>query len=263
MNGTYRHQATNDRGRDEVTATSAEERTAPCGHHGCLRPDRERLLTAATILTFVRTVASFGLALWAAHAGSLTWLLAALAVYWVGDMADGAIARRTDTETRIGAVLDIVADRLCAAGFYLGFAWLDPTMILPIGIFLLEFALVDTFCSLAFLAWPLTSPNYFDLVDRRVWAANWSKVGKTINSSIVAVVMVATRSVWLCTAIALILLAVKVWSLIRLDRLGLPVPSGCAAQGRPGGADGSGGAEPDGAGGAEPDGAGGTEAAPS
>lgn len=204
--------------------------TSPaCAHRGCSRPGEERLLTGATILTFVRTIASVAIALYAAHDRSLTLLLVALGVYWLGDMADGALARLTGTETRIGAVLDIVSDRLCAAGFYLGLVWLDPTMALPVGIFLLEFAVVDTFLSLAFLAWPLKSPNYFDLVDRPIWRANWSKVGKAINSSAVALLMVGTRSVVLCSAVALALLAVKIWSLVRLTRLGLPVPGGCAA----------------------------------
>ncbi len=202
---------------------------AACGHKGCVRPDRERLVTAATVLTFVRTALSVALALVAAGERSLTLLLVALGVYWLGDIADGALARLTDTETRTGAVFDIVSDRLCAAGFYLGFVWIDPSMALPVGVFLFEFAVVDCFLSLAFLAWPLRSPNYFDLVDRPIWLANWSMVGKTINSSLVAVVMVATRSVALCTAVAVALLVVKVWSLIRLGRLGLPLPGACAA----------------------------------
>jgi CDP-diacylglycerol---glycerol-3-phosphate 3-phosphatidyltransferase len=209
--------------------TSMTGQTASCGHRGCVRPDRERLITAATVVTFVRTAVSVGLALAAAGERSLALLLVALGVYWLGDIADGALARLTDTETRTGAVFDIVSDRLCAAGFYLGFVWIDPSMALPVGIFLLEFMVVDSFLSLAFLAWPLRSPNYFDLVDRPIWLANWSLVGKAINSSVVAVVMVTTRSVALCTAVAVALLAVKVWSLVRLGRLGLPVPGRCAA----------------------------------
>jgi CDP-diacylglycerol--glycerol-3-phosphate 3-phosphatidyltransferase len=201
----------------------------PCGHKGCYLPSRERLVTPATVLTFVRTVASFGIALAAAYNRSLVLLLVALGVYWIGDMADGLLARLTDTETRAGAVFDIVSDRLCAAGFYVGLVWLDPSLALPVGIFLLEFAVVDTFLSLAFLAWPLISPNYFYLVDRPIWLANWSKTGKAVNSSAVALLMVLTRSVPLCTAVALGLLALKIWSLVRLGRLRLPVPDGCAA----------------------------------
>jgi CDP-diacylglycerol--glycerol-3-phosphate 3-phosphatidyltransferase len=203
-----------------------------CGHHGCLRPGPEPALTAATVVTFVRTAVSVGIALVGAYERSLVLLLISLAVYWVGDMADGALARWTDTETRSGAVLDILSDRLCAAAFYLGFVWLDPGMALPVGVFLFGFAVVDGYLSLAFLAWPLLSPNYFDLVDRTIWRANWSKLGKAINSSAVAILMVLTRSVWLCTAIAVGLLALKVWSMIRLARIGLPTPSGCAEQAR-------------------------------
>ncbi|GAA2758424.1 CDP-alcohol phosphatidyltransferase family protein [Actinopolymorpha rutila] len=200
-----------------MTTSARPERGWQC-------PEAERLLTGATVVTFVRTVASVGLALYAAYDRSLTLLLVALAVYWVGDMADGALARLTDTETRIGAVFDIVSDRLCAGTFYVGLVWLEPAMALPVGVFLLEFAVVDTFVSLAFLAWPLRSPNYFYLVDRPIWLANWSKPGKAANSSAVALLMVITHSVPLCTAVALCLLAVKVWSLVRLDRLGLPLP---------------------------------------
>ncbi len=205
--------------------------TSACPERGWQRPEAERLLTGATHVTFVRTVVSVGLALYAAYDRSLTLLLVALAVYWVGDMADGALARLTDTETRIGAVFDIVSDRLCAGAFYVGLVWLEPAMALPVGIFLLEFAVVDTFVSLAFLAWPLRSPNYFHLVDRPIWLANWSKPGKAANSSAVAVLMVVTHSVPLCTAVALCLLAVKIWSLVRLNRLGLPLPRAGEAPG--------------------------------
>ena len=41
-------------------------------------------------------------------------------------MLDGQVARMFDCETRTGAVLDILSDRLCAAAFYIGLAWLEP-----------------------------------------------------------------------------------------------------------------------------------------
>ena len=188
------------------------------------RPEVERLGTSATVLTFVRTAASLALALWGAHEGSLTLLLWALGVYWVGDMADGAVARWRNQETRIGAVLDIMCDRLSAAGFYFGFVWYDPTMVVPVGIYLAEFLVVDMFLSIAFLAWPISSPNYFYVVDRRLWAWNWSKPGKALNSALFAVFMVVTREPWLAGAIALGLLAAKLVSLRWLMRLGLPIP---------------------------------------
>lgn len=203
-----------------------------CTHHGCYRPERERFLTVATIITFTRTIAALVVLLLAAQSGSIVILFAGLAVYWAGDIADGMVARRTDTETRWGAVLDIVSDRLCAAAFYLGFVWIDPHLWLAATIFLFEFMVIDSVLSLAFLAWPVISPNYFYLIDRRLWKWNWSKPAKAINSSAVAIVLELTRhingGVWIAVALATGLLALKVESFIRLVRLGLPVPPGCA-----------------------------------
>ena len=45
-------------------------------------------------------------------------------------------------------------------------------------VFLLSFMVLDTMLSLAFLCWPVLSPNYFHLVDRRVWVFNWSPAGQ-------------------------------------------------------------------------------------
>jgi len=202
---------------------------APCGHRGCLRPELESLLTWPTAVTLARTLASVVLGLLGIVEGSLTLLLWALGVYWVGDMLDGAVARLQDRETRVGAVADILSDRLCSAVFYCGLLTVLPEMALPIGIYLVNFMLVDLLLSLAFLAWPLSSPNYFYLVDRTLYRLNWSRVGKALNSALIAVLMIVTESVWLSTTLALVVLAVKIGSLVRLSRLGLPMPAGCAA----------------------------------
>jgi CDP-diacylglycerol--glycerol-3-phosphate 3-phosphatidyltransferase len=202
---------------------------AACGHRGCVRPERERLLSAPTVVTFARTAAAMALCLLGAVHQSLPLLLAGLAAYWVGDIADGTLARVLDAETRAGAALDILCDRISAACFYLGFAWYDPSMIVPVGVYLAEFMVIDTYLSLAFLAWPLVSPNYFDLVDRRIWRWNWSKPGKAVNSAAFAVLLVATREPVIATVIAGALLGVKVMSLVWLSRLAPPSPVGCAA----------------------------------
>ncbi len=208
-----------------MTAVGTDHLT--CGHRECAQAD-ERILTPPTIVTFVRTLATLVLALLGAHDGSLDLLLASLAVYWVGDMADGGLARMTGRETRTGAQLDIICDRMSAACFCVGFAWYDPTMVLPVGIYLSEFLVIDLYLSLAFLAWPIRSPNYFYLVDRTLWIWNWSVPGKMLNSSLFAVLMVATRNVWLASAIAAVMLSAKLASTVRLSRIGLPVPTGCA-----------------------------------
>ena len=209
-----------------VTPAAADP-TSGCGHRECAAPTRERLLTVPTVITFVRTAATVVLALAGAARDSLPLLLAALAAYWLGDMADGAAARLLDRETRTGATLDILCDRISAGLFYVGFAWYDPTMTVPVGIYLTEFMVVDLYLSLAFLAWPSSSPNYFYLIDRRLWLWNWSKPGKALNSALFALLMVWTRNPWLSGGIATALLTLKLVSLGWLLRLRLPVPPGC------------------------------------
>jgi CDP-diacylglycerol--glycerol-3-phosphate 3-phosphatidyltransferase len=185
---------------------------------------RERLWTGATVITAVRTLASAAVAAWAAYEGSLTLLVVALGIYWVGDIADGTWARLRGCETRIGAVLDIFSDRFNAGAFYLGLAWLQPDLSPAIFVYLAEFMVVDTFLSIAFLAWPIRSPNYFYVVDRTIWLWNWSKPAKAVNSALFAVLLLVTGWMWLGLLIATALLALKCWSVVRLLRIGLPVP---------------------------------------
>ncbi len=134
-------------------------------------PARERLNTPATVVTVVRTVVSVALSAVAASQQDLTLLVVALVVHWVGDSLDGWVARVRDCETRTGAVLDILCDRLCFAAFYVGLAWLEPHLAPAIFVYLAMFMVVDCFVSLGFLAWPITSPNYFYVIDRGLVAA--------------------------------------------------------------------------------------------
>jgi CDP-diacylglycerol--glycerol-3-phosphate 3-phosphatidyltransferase len=185
----------------------------------------ERVATSATVVTGMRTVVAVVLAGLAAHEQSLGLLVASLVVYWVGDMLDGFVARVRGCETRIGATLDILCDRFCAAAFYIGLMWLEPDFAPAVLVYLAEFMVVDCFLSLAFLAWPIRSPNYFYVVDRTLWLWNWSKAGKAVNSSLFAVLLLVTGWVWVGVAIATALLVMKTASLVRLGRLGLPVPA--------------------------------------
>ena len=184
----------------------------------------ERLLTGATVITAVRTVVSVVLAAAAAYEQDLTLLVVALGVYWVGDMLDGLYARVRDCETRIGAVLDIMCDRLNAAAFYIGLAWLQPDLSPAIFVYLAEFMVIDCFLSIAFLAWPIRSPNYFFVVDRTIWLWNWSKPAKAVNSALFAVLLLVTGWMWVGLVIATALLVLKCVSLRRLAQIGLPVP---------------------------------------
>ncbi len=202
-------------------------------------PASEHLLTGATVITFVRTIATLVLSLWGAYDESLTLLVSGLVVYWVGDTLDGEWARWRDCETRIGGVVDMVSDRLSCGAFYVGLAWLQPApfffsdepmelIAIPVGVYLFEFMVIDMFLSLAFLAWPIRSPNYFYVVDRRIYLWNWSRLGKAANSGLFAVLLLATGWWWLGLIIAVALLVLKCVSLRWLLQLGLPVPERAA-----------------------------------
>jgi CDP-diacylglycerol--glycerol-3-phosphate 3-phosphatidyltransferase len=195
----------------------------------------ERLLTGATVITFVRTIATLVLSMWGAYDESLTLLVSGLIVYWVGDTLDGEWARRFDCETRIGGLIDMVSDRLSCGAFYVGLAWLQPApfffsdepmelIAIPVAVYLFEFMVIDMFLSLAYLAWPIRSPNYFYVVDRRIYLWNWSRLGKAANSGLFAILLLATGWWWLGLIIAIGLLVLKLVSLRWLLKLGLPVP---------------------------------------
>jgi CDP-diacylglycerol--glycerol-3-phosphate 3-phosphatidyltransferase len=195
-------------------------------------PATERIRTSATVITFVRTAIAVALGVYAARENDLGLLIGALAVYWVGDSLDGYVARIRGCETRIGAALDILCDRFCCAVFYVGLMFLRPDLSPAIVIYLAEFMVVDCFLSLAFLAWPVRSPNYFFVIDRPTWLWNWSKPAKAVNSSLFAVLLLATNeyvgaglAVTLGVFIATSLLVMKCASLARLVRIGIPIPS--------------------------------------
>jgi CDP-diacylglycerol--glycerol-3-phosphate 3-phosphatidyltransferase len=195
-------------------------------------PAKERFATPATIITFIRTAAAvtiIGFALHADRTGgfwspALKLLVVGLVVYWVGDSLDGQVARRMHHETRIGAVLDIMSDRFCAAAFYLGLAWLHPEFTVPVLIYLAEFMVIDCFLSIAFLAWRIRSPNYFYVIDPVVYRYNWTHPAKAVNSALFAVFLLGTHLAWVGAVVASVLLVFKVASLVRVARIGLPIP---------------------------------------
>jgi len=120
--------------------------------------------------------------------------------------------------------MDIVTDRFNAGAYYVGFAFLHPELAPAVFLFLMNFMFVDCFLSLAFLSWPIRSPNYFFMVDRKLWQWNWSKPGKAVNSGLFAILLIVTESLVVGLAFAALLVAIKIVSMIRLMRIGLPVP---------------------------------------
>jgi CDP-diacylglycerol--glycerol-3-phosphate 3-phosphatidyltransferase len=200
------------RDRDRIPMTTLAE---PTIHR---RPTVGPFTTVPNLITLVRTVFAVGLGSLAVAGDDLTLLAIAYAVYWVGDIADGWSARRLGQETRAGAVLDIVSDRACTSLLCVGLLAHLP-VIAPVAIvFLLSFMVLDTMLSLAFLYWPMLGPNYFHVIDRRVWQLNWSPVAKAVNTAgVIGAVMVGFYPLALAVAVAVV--AVKIWSAHRVVAL--------------------------------------------
>lgn len=174
------------------------------------------LLTIPNAITIVRTVVSLGLALVALQSDDrLPWVIAAYLVYYLGDSADGLAARLLGQETRGGAVHDILSDRLCTAVCAANLILLQPDLAVPVGIFLLNFMVLDCLLSLSFLLWPIVSPNYFAVVDDLVYRLNWSHPAKALNN-IGIIVAVVVGSLPLALVIVVAQLAVKAWSAHRV-----------------------------------------------
>jgi phosphatidylglycerophosphate synthase len=178
------------------------------------------LLGVPNRITLVRTVVAMVIAAVAFRTGALSWLVIGYAAYWVGDMADGAVARYRNEESVAGAVFDIVCDRACSFLLAAAFMATFPATIGPLAIFLVQFGVLDTMLSLAFLLWPGTlSPNYFYKVDRPIWLWNWSKPAKAVNTAAVVISLIVahqTGAHWLPYGVAIGALVVKVASTYRL-----------------------------------------------
>ena len=180
--------------------------------------DREPVLTAPNAITVLRTVVSLLLAMAALAHSSPGLLVASYLVYWVGDMADGEVARRMGLETRIGAVFDIVADRANSLTCAACFVAMDPRLAVPLAIYVIEFAVVDTMLSLGFLAFEVLGPNDFHGVDLLLWRWNWSRPAKALNTSCIVLACLAGQ-VGVATVFAVAVLVAKVWSCSRLHLL--------------------------------------------
>lgn len=190
----------------------------------------ERLRTVPNVVTLIRTTIALAVGAVAVMDHSLLLIIIGYACYWSGDSLDGFLARRLRQETRIGAVADITADRLCTIMLGVALIATVPWTALPVLIFLGQFVLVDSVLSLGFLHWrSLLSPNYFYLVDRTLWRLNWSHPAKATNTSSVIIVTAISHSAIAGAVMASSVLVVKIISLARIYRvrhrpLSVPAP---------------------------------------
>ncbi len=185
-------------------------------------PANEPWFTWANVATVVRVIACVIMFGYAATSRDEIWNYIGLGTYWVLDVLDGFLARALDQETRLGAQMDILADRLLVAFFYLNYVALHPEMIIPVSLFLFQFMGIDHYLSNQFMRWPIKSPNYFYEVDRTIWAWNWSSAGKLLNSAVVTVTIVVTRSPIAASSVCVAMIGLKVWTAIRMRALPAP-----------------------------------------
>ncbi len=189
---------------------------------------RETWRTWPNAVTGVRVVVALACFVTAVLRGSQAWGYAGLAAYWALDVVDGSLARALRQETRIGAQLDVLSDRLLLAGFYASFLPAHPGMAVPVALHLVQFMVLDQYLSHQFMRWPCLSPTYFHEVDRTIWAWNWSAAAKVANGALVTgAIVVAAHAGWSWIVPALVsasVIAVKVWSIARLASLPAPEP---------------------------------------
>jgi CDP-diacylglycerol--glycerol-3-phosphate 3-phosphatidyltransferase len=211
-----------------VPAPSAAPEGAPTAGTSRDRLVRETWLTWANAVTGVRVVAALACFVTAAVRGSEGWSYAGLLVYWLLDIADGTLARALRQETRIGAQLDILSDRLLLGAFYANFLRFHPSFALPIALHLVQFVVLDQYLSHQFMRWPCLSPNYFHEVDRAIWRWNWSPAGKVANGALVTGAIIAAqllRLSWIVpSVVSLAVISLKLWSIARLASLPDPEP---------------------------------------
>jgi phosphatidylglycerophosphate synthase len=203
-----------------------------CGVRGCGCEDPRQRLNGPNVLTVIRTVASLALVTTAAVQHSWPWLLAAYLTYWIGDSADGNLARWQHQETRFGAVFDVLCDRMnCVSCALVLLLFIDAPW--PVAVFLFQFVLVDLPLTLLPMRCPVLSPNYFYVIDRVAYTLNWHVVAKVTNTTLLVTLLVFVPDQRVALVAASVVLLIKVCSLVRVLRLQTPtgrphVPRGTA-----------------------------------
>jgi len=174
----------------------------------------------ANLVTLLRLGGSLIFFVLAAVRGDPTANFIGLGIHWLGDVLDGALARKARQETILGAEIDIIADRVEVLFFIVNFIHFHPEVAVASAVYALDFAFVDFYLSYQFLKFDLISPNYFGRVDRRVYLLNYSPGGKFVNSTAVILLLIflpARQAV--AAVLACGLIAVKVYSIRRLARI--------------------------------------------
>lgn len=190
----------------------------------------EPWFTWANLVTFARTLIGLAIFTVAAIHDSPTWNFIGLGVYWILDIADGNLARLLKEETRLGAQMDILSDRLLGAFFYFNYIQWHPEITPAVALFMLQFMFFDHYLSNQFMRWPIMGPNYFHLVDRKIWVLNWCTPAKFANGNLMTLLLVFTDWVWIASGVSIVLSLIKLYSIARLLQLPTPEVAGWRPQ---------------------------------
>jgi len=181
----------------------------------------QSLYSEANILTLIRLILSLVFYILAILKRNPGYNYIGFIVHSIGDFIDGFYARKFKQETLFGAELDIIADRLEMIFFYFIFLHFRPYLFLPVAMFLVNYAFVDFYLSYQFVKYDIISINYFYKVDRLIFLLNFSNAAKLINATFVALLLIFLPQLsTLVTIFAMLLIAVKSYSIYRLYNLG-------------------------------------------
>ena len=170
-------------------------------------------LTEANLITLIRLVLSITFYTLAVIEHNPTYNLIGFGIHLIGDFIDGACAKIFKQETILGAEIDLIADRIEVIYFYVNLLHFNSGLYLPVLIYLMDYAFVDFYLGYQFNKYDIISPDYFFKVDTTVYKLNFSKVGKFVNSTLFAVLVIFLPGmVILSTTLAFCLVCVKSYS---------------------------------------------------
>jgi CDP-diacylglycerol--glycerol-3-phosphate 3-phosphatidyltransferase len=176
---------------------------------------KEASWSAANNVTALRCLLGAGLLAVAALQASWPLLVVALALCWLGDVADGLVARGLRCESVLGAQFDSYADRLVvASALVASIAVYHGATALCVGATAtwLQFGCVDQFMSSQFLRFDLWTSDELHLVNAALWRLNFAPIAKIVSNVPTALVMVGGAAAWVAAALALTLVAVRISS---------------------------------------------------
>jgi CDP-diacylglycerol---glycerol-3-phosphate 3-phosphatidyltransferase len=185
---------------------------------------KHAICSRANGLTLVRSVLASCVLGVAVYQESRALLIAGLVASWVGDVADGHLARSKGCETVLGAQVDGLADRLTALWVVVGAVLIAKgsgiTVAAAVAVWL-QFGVLDHALSAQFVRHDRWTADEFHLDDVVAWRLNWAPLAKVLSNVPVGLLAVGGIGTWGALAGAALLLVIRTGSSLRL-LAGLP-----------------------------------------